>query len=204
MSKDPFQSIARRYDGLVGQYGHDSRACDYGRPESQLRKFAVLAGVMPLRGKSVLDVGCGFADYADYLEEHAGDVHYTGLDLSPRMIDLASRRRPDLNLRVGNILDENAEQKFDVVNANGIFYLLGDRAPDLMRSLIRRMFAAAKEAVAFNSLSIRASHHEPGEYYANAMEIFDFCCSLTPWVVVRHDYLPHDFTVYMYRRQENP
>jgi hypothetical protein len=40
---------------------------------------------------------------------------------------------------------------------------------------------------------------EPGEFYADPVEIVRFCRSLTPWVVLRHDYLAHDFTVYLYR-----
>ena len=43
------------------------RACDYGHAESQLIKSTVLSDVMPLSKNSVLDVGCGFADYAAFL-----------------------------------------------------------------------------------------------------------------------------------------
>jgi SAM-dependent methyltransferase len=200
MNEEAFKRISSYYDDLVNRHGHDPRACDYGRPESQSKKFAVLAGVTPLDGKRLLDVGCGFADYADYLSTHGSGVQYSGVDLSYRMIEIAHQRHLDLDLRVGNILDAVEPGQFNVVNANGIFYLLGPAAADMMQTIIQRLFELAGEAVAFNSLSTWASQREPDEYYADPIETFEFCRTLTPWVVLRHDYLPHDFTIYMYRQ----
>lgn len=193
-----FTAIGRYYDDLVARYGHDPRACDYGRAESQAIKFAVLSQVAPLDGKRILDVGCGFADYATYLSAHFRDVGYTGVDLSAAMVASAHALHPDLAIRAANILDEDVGS-FDIVTANGIFYLLGAEAPDLMHALIARMYASATEAVAFNSLSAWATDQEAGEYYADPSAVLDYCRTLTPWVVLRHDYHSRDFTVYLYR-----
>ena len=193
--------IAAFYDGLVERYGHDPRACDYGSATSQRVKFEVLSDVMPLDGASVLDVGCGFADYAGFLEDRFDDVRYTGVDLSPRMIAGARDHRPDLDLRQLDILRESPGGPFDVVNANGIFYLLGEQAEARMRALVTRMFELSRVALSFNSLSTWASVREPGEFYADPLETVRFCRTLTPWVVLRHDYLAHDFTVYCYRER---
>ena len=202
MNKEPFEKISLYYDELVKRHGHDPRSCDYGRTESQIKKFNVLADVLPLTNKRLLDVGCGFADYADYLTARHGKVEYSGVDLSAHMIDLARQRHPDLDLRLGNVCDLFEPEQFDVVNANGIFYLLGANAPSLMQTIIRRLFDLSKVAVAFNSLSTWASTHEAGEYYADPLVTLAFCRTLTPWVVLRHDYLPHDFTVYLYKEQQ--
>jgi SAM-dependent methyltransferase len=199
-SPSPYPRIAKFYDELLGRYGHDPRSCDYGSAASQLVKFKVLSEVTDLRGRRILDVGCGLADYAQYLAEHVGSVDYHGIDLSPRMIEEATRLRPQLSLRNGNLLDFAGEQ-YDVVNANGIFYLLGERAPALMQQLVSKMYQCARIAVAFNSLSAWAAVQEPDEFYADPLETVAFCRSLSPWVVLRHDHLPHDFCVYLYRNQ---
>src|SRR3954470_20393985 len=70
-----FERIASYYDGLVDEHGHDPRACDYGNPGAQQTKFRVLSEATPLQGLRVLDVGCGFADWADWLRERVGDVN---------------------------------------------------------------------------------------------------------------------------------
>ena len=192
--------IAAYYDALVDKYGHSPRACDYGRARSQEAKFRVLADVLPLTGKSILDVGCGFADFSDFLAARYGRVRYVGVDVSPGMIKQAKRLHPKLDLRLGNIF-EDEPGTFDVVCANGIFYLLGKDARSLMKRAIRRMFGMCTRALAFNSLSHWAPDRVGREFYADPLETLDFCRTLTPWVVLRQDYHPRDFTIYMYKKK---
>ena len=194
-----FAWIADYYSALVRRYGHDPRACDYGRAESQQIKYRVLAEVMPLDNSSVLDVGCGFADFAAFLRQRFAGVRYTGIDLCPDMVDEAKRIHADLDLRVANIADVAIDRRFDVVMANGIFYLLGDQPVPIMRQIIERMFSLATKAVAFNSLSAWTRDHGHEEFYADPLQTIEFCKRLTPWVVLRHDYHPRYFTVYLYK-----
>jgi SAM-dependent methyltransferase len=200
---NPFDRIADFYDRRVAEFGHDPRSCDYGRAESQRRKFQVLSDSLDYRGRSVLDVGCGFADFATFLAQRHEGVCYSGVDLSPSMIDHARAKNPCLDLKVTNILEEPAVQTHDFVIANGIFYLLGAEAPQLMRRLVEVMFSRCREAVVFNSLSTWASIQEPGEFYADPLETLAWCRELSPRVALRHDYLPHDFLV-MIRRANPP
>ncbi|CDN13322.1 hypothetical protein RintRC_4207 [Richelia intracellularis] len=53
--------------------------------------------------------------------------------------------------------------------------------------------------MAFNSLSSWGTQKESGEFYADPLATVKFCRTLTPWVILRHDYMQHDFTIYMYR-----
>jgi cyclopropane fatty-acyl-phospholipid synthase-like methyltransferase len=195
----PFAQIADYYDGLVRKYGHDPRACDYGRPESQQIKFRVLSEVMPLNNSTLLDVGCGFADFAGFLRERFEGLRYSGIDLCAAMINEAQRLHPDLEVKVANLADVSFNRTFDVVTANGIFYLLGEQAWPTMQSMIERMFTLATRAVAFNSLSAWSSDQQAGEFYADPLQTVQFCRELTPWVVLRHDYHPRDFTIYLYK-----
>ncbi|HZW05450.1 MAG TPA: class I SAM-dependent methyltransferase, partial [Candidatus Nitrosotalea sp.] len=155
--------------------------------------------VMPLANRSLLDVGCGFADFAGYLQSRFSGLQYSGIDLCSSMIAEAKRSHPQLDLRVANIFDTSFERSFDVVTANGIFYLLGEQAWPMMQQMIERMFALATSAVALNSLSAWANDQEGGEFYADPLRTVEFCRGLTRWVVLRHDYHPRDFTVYLYK-----
>jgi SAM-dependent methyltransferase len=204
MKTTPFPAIAEFYNRRVGEFGHDPRACDYGRAESQQRKFRALSGALNYTGRSVLDVGCGFADYAVHLTATHAGVHYAGVDLSTAMIDRARLAHPTFDLRVGNILEEPVREQHDIVSANGIFYLLGAEAPRLMRQLVEAMFARCHEAVIFNSLSTWASVHDAGEFYADPLETLAWCREISPWVMLRHDYLPHDFLIVIRREKTTP
>jgi SAM-dependent methyltransferase len=201
---DSWEGIQSRivgyYESLITQYGYSHRSCDYGSKQSQTKKFQALADALPTENITLLDVGCGFADFADFLSGCRPQCHYTGIDITAGMIEEARRLRPHVPLKKGNILNEDPG-RFDYVSANGIFYLMGpgEESIQRMKALITRMFAIAARGVAFNSLSAWAARQEPNEFYAEPVRTLDFCRTLTPWVVLRHDYLPHDFSIYMYR-----
>lgn len=197
MSNSSFENIANFYNGRVQTFGHDPRACDYGRAESQQRKFAVLSQMTDYSEATVLDVGCGFADYGEYLLKRYQGVEYHGLDLSQEMIAKARLARPEWDLRVGNILELPQDEAYDIITANGIFYLLGEGAESLMQKIVAEMYKRARRGVVFNSLSSWASIHEKGEYYANPLAVVEWCRKLSPWITLRHDYLPHDFTIFI-------
>ncbi len=195
---DPFRRTAQFFDSLVARHGSTLGALDYGGPESQRARFEVLAAAFDVTGASVLDVGCGLAHLADFLEERYEGVRYQGIDVSPAMVEQARRRRPDLRLECGNIHD-SVPGEFDVVYANGIFYLLGGQAPTLMRELVERMWSLARRGLAFTSLSTWGGEPAHDEFQADPLETIEFCRTLTPSLSLRHDYLPHDFAVILRR-----
>jgi SAM-dependent methyltransferase len=193
-----FAEIGAFFDGLVDEHGTSHLASDYGSERSRQERFAVLVGVGDFTGRRVLDVGCGLAPFADYLAERFEGVQYVGVDLGSRTIETARALRPHLDLRVANALD--VHEPFDVVVANGIFYLLGDAGAVEMPRIVRHLWSLAREAVVFSSLSTWAdAGRVEGEYHADPLETLAWCRELTPNVALRHDYLPHDFTIYLRR-----
>jgi SAM-dependent methyltransferase len=195
------ERVGRFFDERVARFGSDLRALDYGGRHSQQVRFRVIAEAIPLAGKSVLDVGCGFADFADYLAAADANARYAGIDISPSVAAQAKALHPHLDLRCLDVLSEDPGGPFDVVVANGVFYLLGDDAEAIMRRIIARLFALCRDAVVFTSLSAWAPRREPDEFYPDPLRVIDFCRTLTPYVVLRHDYLPHDFAVSLHRSQ---
>ncbi|MCB9851421.1 MAG: class I SAM-dependent methyltransferase [Phycisphaerales bacterium] len=196
------ERVAAHFDGLVAKFGEDHRALDYGSRSSQTLRFDVLAHGLPLAGRRVLDVGCGMADLAGYLHEREIEAEYAGVDISREMIAAAKRKYPGVNVRVGNILSDSEPVTCDVAIANGIFYLLGEEAEAIMYATVARMFELAEEAIAFTSLSTWAADRVDGEYHADPSVVLAYCRSLTPYVTLRHDYLAHDFAVFLYKRAQ--
>lgn len=194
-------TIENYYSALIDEHGNSPRSCDYGRPESQDKKFRILAESMNLNNKTVLDVGCGFARFSEFLATHFKDVHYHGVDITQKFVDEARVLYPTTNIRHADILNDDFDQTYDLVTANGIFYLLGEGAQDLMHQLIARMFELSHDTVAFNSLSAWCGDQEDGEFYADPLKTVEFCRSLSPHVTLRHDYHTRDFTIYLRREQ---
>ncbi len=194
---DP-QAVVAYYTDRLARYGQDPRALDWGSRASQQRRFAILAEIGELNHAFILDIGCGLADYYEYLAQAGINVCYTGMDITPAMVTAAQARFPQQRFLVGDALAavEQLPQGADYVFASGLFTFAH---AGVLRQTVQAMFACCRKALAFNSLSAFASEQEPGEFYADPLETLRFCRTLTPWVVLRHDYLPHDFTVYLYR-----
>lgn len=192
---------AQRYRVLLNERGISHEALNWGSRASQQLRFRILSEIAPLSGKRILDVGCGLGDFVGWLSENRIEVDYTGVDITAELVVEARKIHPGRTFRHGNILDAEAapDQKYDYVFASGIFatYVVG--ADAWMDSAVSRMWSLATEGVAFNSLSSWANARDLGEYHADPLTVMTRCRKLTPWVTIRHDYHPRDFTVYLFK-----
>jgi len=192
--------IAGYYDALVDRYGYGPRAVDASSARSLEVRYAALAAAAPLAGKRVLEVGCGFGDLGAYIAARFDGVRYTGIDLSARMIEVGRRKHSELELLQADVLELEDSEQFDVVLAQGIFYLLGDGAEAKMHALITKMFGIAREAVACSAISAWGPHQDPAEFRVEPARLIDFASSLTTSLVFRHDYHSGDLALYLYKQ----
>jgi SAM-dependent methyltransferase len=201
MSDSDAARIAGYYDELVDRYGHDPRAVDASSADALEARYRSLAEVTPLAGKTVLEVGCGFGDLGAYVTGREDNVTYRGIDVSRRMIDVGREVHPRLDLREANVLDLDDRERYDVVLAQGVFYLLGERAEAKMHDLLVKMFQLAREAVGVSAISTWSDRAaETGEYRVDPVALLAYARSLTTSVALRHDYHPGDVTLYLYKR----
>ncbi len=189
--------LNEHYAPLLRAHGDSYRALDWGSERSQLRRFGVLAEAIGDPTRSVLDVGCGMGHLTDVLDASGHTGPYLGVDALPAMIDAARARRPDRRFeRMTGGADPLPQA--DVVVGSGLF-TFADRAA--VEATIAAMFAAANVLAAVNALSLWGGDPEPGEFAVDPAALLAFGRSLTPWVALRHDYLPHDVTLILYREQ---
>lgn len=189
------------YTNLTDRFGPEVRALNWSGRKSQQKRFAVLTQVGHLHAASVLDVGCGMGDLLDWVQAAGMKINYTGVDLTPRMIEIARAKFPRETFILGSLFNTEGqlEDSYDFVLASGIFYFRQNAPWEFLTQTVALMFRLCKQAVAFNSLSAWAPQKEAQEYYPDPLATAAFCHTLTPRVVLRHDYHPGDFTIYMYK-----
>ncbi len=191
------QLVRSHYLPLLNEFGVSSRAVDYHHEGNHLARFLILTGIDDVSQASILDVGCGVGHFAGWLLEHGYEGDYLGIDILPEMIDRARDTHPKMRFEHADILAEPDRFKADYVMSSGIFHL-GDAA--LMQRVIGAMYGACRKGVAFNSLSTwDVSGSQRGHFLADPLETLSFCRTLTTQLLMRHDYLPHDFTIFLFR-----
>jgi SAM-dependent methyltransferase len=197
---DPAVSALRdHWDQRAAAGGDDCTKVDTSARSQRWRfdMFAATAG--DLTGRSVLDVGCGVGDFYPFLQGAAPSAQYHGMDISPAMVRRASERFPEGRFEVADLLEGPAEMRWDHVVAFGVFNVRLEGADALLPRLLRRQFECARISAHVSLLTSEFRGFDAKALHWDPRGLFDLALSITPYVVVRHDYLPHDFSVTLFR-----
>ncbi|MDO8510055.1 MAG: class I SAM-dependent methyltransferase [bacterium] len=187
------------YERALAQFGpHDPQTLHWGSKLNQVKRFEVLAAVGDLRGKSILDAGCGTGDLYQFLSDAKVPVNYTGIDIVPDFIRIARERFPNVRFLLKDTFEENSG--YDYVVASGTMSFKVHDNDRFYFEMIRYLYGLAKTAFAFNMLD-RATHVDNETFAAyDPRQVADFCGTFCDHVQVVTDYLPDDFTVYLYKK----
>ncbi|MBB4313049.1 class I SAM-dependent methyltransferase [Roseospira marina] len=209
VSHDDDRHTITHFSRLLSRHGRSHASLEWNSRESQQRRFLVLSEAGLRSGHSLLDVGCGTGDFVEWLNDHGYDLGYCGLDLTPAMVDHAAFRFPELTFVQGCLLATPPPvlplPRFDWVVASGIFAHRRDDPETYMRAMIRAMLDRADRGVSVNSLSMNAPHanrwtlfHAEPEAARAWAESQDDVVR----VVLREDYDPNDFSLYLYKTED--
>ena len=110
------------------------------RKSMMLRYEKSLAGCQPIKGKTVIDIGCGPGHYAVALAAQ-GASRVLGVDFAPGMVEIARKRAESAGVTdrctftLGDFLDVSGDDKFDYAIVMGFMDYIED-AGALMRKVL--------------------------------------------------------------------
>jgi len=199
MKKEQRKRIVDRHRDSLTRHGHHPNALYWSSREIQEIRFKVLADIGIESGDSVLDVGCGFADFKSWFARQGKQIDFTGIDLSPDLIRVAREKHPDARLLCGELSD------FDVEPASIDWVILSGAMNEQLfdegayaRRQIAAMYDICRKGVAFNMLDARyLKAHDLQS--VDPHQMLEYCSSLCPNAELHDDYLKNDFTIYMSR-----
>jgi SAM-dependent methyltransferase len=188
------------YDRTLLMHGDRPEALRWS-PEGQRARYGLMLDITEsLNGKKVLDYGCGKGDFYGFLKDRNINVDYTGTDINPRLIGLARRKYPECAFRVFDIEEEALKEAFDYIFLCGVFNNRVEGVVDTLKNVLSGLFPHCREALALNALSIHTPEKAVELHYACPEELLTFALkNLTPYVALRHDRVPGDFTMFLYR-----
>ncbi|MBT6121521.1 class I SAM-dependent methyltransferase [bacterium] len=184
--------------------GPTVEALGWTTQEGQYARFNVFTQMARLSGHSILDVGCGFADFLKFLNERKWTGDYSGIDLTPEMIDECNLRFPNASFYCDDFIKQYTTMKkmYDYTVCSGVIshkvpyqWLFFDR-------LVEGLFKVSKKGFAFNALSSFAPPHmmhKKSYHYYDPKAVEKRLKKITSNFRFKMNYLPHDFTVFVYK-----
>jgi trans-aconitate methyltransferase len=201
MTDEEVRAVVERYTRRLATLGPVPEALGWTRNRHVLR-YHVLLDPWHLTTERLLDFGCGFGDLFAYCREHFPQVEYEGLDLNESLVAVGRERYPDARLFTRNALRDGLDGRWDVIVASGVFnFRLGDNWTFIEHAF--DLFARhADTGFAANFLSDRVDRRLEDTYHADPARVLDLAYRYSNRVMLRNDYMPFEFTVYVDLRRE--
>jgi SAM-dependent methyltransferase len=207
MSEKLYRRIVAHYESCLERHGDTHRGVDWPRLDDAEKRYAVMLDlVRSEQPVTLLDFGCGAGHFYEYLQRrHIGHVRYTGLDLSPRFVDLCRTKFPDVRFYCLDILDEAAQlPRFDYIVLNGVFTekreLSYEQMLEYVFAVLRAVFSRANAGIAFNVMSKHVDWERDDLFHLPMDVLAAFLTrEVSRHFVFRNDYGLYEYTAYVYR-----
>jgi SAM-dependent methyltransferase len=209
------KSMIERYSNRYNKLGYDIKTLGWGSKEQQEYRFRQAIDEISFETpKSVLDIGCGFGDLlALLIAEDKSIKEFTGWDINPDLIGEANNIWKNSSVKnqfaVVNLATYASNETvadigfmFGVLNLN-----LQDQFDNYAYSklFIKNAFNAVKEVLVVDFLSSQITAEYPKEdfvFYHDPIKMLEFALTLTPNVVLKHNYAPipqKEFMLFLYK-----
>lgn len=136
---------------------------------------------IPLKGKNILDVGCGSGDFVTFLRTFA-IKKYLGIDIYEPALTIARKKYPQERFVNEDILSPLFRKKFDYVFCSGALSLKLESLDNyyFLRLMLTKMWKTSKIGIAFNLLSDEDLDPDEHLFYYDIQEVIKICKLIAP------------------------
>jgi len=161
-------------------------------------RFNAFSDLVDFNNKSVLDVGCGYGDFKNYLNQHCTRFDYIGIDQQAEFIAKAKTKFKQEQGVWFYHADVSSCQlpSMDIVVASGLLSYKSEQY-GYYENIIAKLFEAADEALVFNMLDKQKFKSSDLIIAHDKEKILKYCNSLSKNVSIKEDYMDIDFTICM-------
>ena len=210
-SANQYRRLVDAAEGWLAEHGDDYRGAGWTKSQTNTdtrhRVMLEIADPSPRQPVELLDLGCGTSQFYEYIirQGRAGEVRYSGLDLSSVLLERARSKFPHITYYHVDLLEgPDTLPSFDYVVINGIFTFkdgLSHAAMlDFWRVFIERAFVHARRGLAFNAMSTEVEWQRDDLFHLPFDVMASFVAErLSRNFVIRHDYGLYEYTTYVYR-----
>ena len=201
MDKRDIHITINRYNERIAKFGISESSLGWTRSNNLLRfEYLIKEWKDDLIGARICDFGCGFGDLFGYLNSVGiVDVNYTGIDINNDLVSIGEKKYPDATFWVGDILKESFDRQFDFTFSSGVFNHKLNFTNELafIENCIEKIAGLSTKGFAINFLSDKVEYRTPHNFNSSPSQILEICYKYSNNVILRNDYMPFEFTVYV-------
>jgi SAM-dependent methyltransferase len=209
-----YLDIVSHYEACLDRHGDSHLGVDWPKADDATRRYQVMLELIrrpsPATPVSLLDFGCGAGHLLQHMQATGlENVAYSGLDLSPKFIELARRKFPSnvfyrLDLLEDREAGDNPLPLFDYVVMNGVFTerrsLSFEEMLTYFKRLLKQVWSKTARGVAFNVMSKQVDWEREDLFHLPLDTLATFLTQdLTRDFIIRNDYHLYEYTTYVYR-----
>lgn len=198
MNDVEIKQAIERYNRRLEEFGDTEKALGWGNKGRSSIRFEILLSQWDFTKANVIDFGCGFGDLFAYMAEKGWkDFQYKGVDINPSLITIAKKRYPQAVFEATNLLSDTDNTPVDFVLASGTFNHKLENNFLFVEKAFAKFAQIAQKGFAINFLSNKVDYELENTYHADPADILNLAYSYTNNVVLRNDYMPYEFTVFV-------
>lgn len=189
-----YKETLARYQTRYFELGVSPQTLGWGKASDQQERFTALINNYAFHGETILDIGCGFADFYEFLKSKGILCNYIGVDIIPEFLACARKKFPDAAFIQANFMLESSRlPRADVVITNGTLNFKQTLINNMeyTSDFMKLAYEKADKAVIMDFLSTYRTKDYPKEeqvFYHDPSEVLKMAFRYTNDVKLIHNY----------------
>ena len=201
MKQKDKNKIISRYEKRLKELGPVEQSLGWLKGRQNLR-FYILKNIENFKNNdSVLDVGCAFGDLKQFLHQSGWNGKYTGVDIVPGLILESKKKYKNIDTREIDILNDDFKGNFDWVFCSGALTSKTEQEDSYhyIEKMLFKMYEISNKGVSINFCSPNVTFESNINFHPKFDKILKIVSSITKRFSLIHDYMPYEFTLYLYK-----
>ncbi len=206
--KRSLNKIQEIYENDLKIHGQTHKGVGWKKKKDANKRYEIMSKLIKdkKRINSILDLGCGFSDFYNYLKINKFKINYTGVDISKKMIEISKKRFPRNNYLCLDILSNaNKINKVDYIVINGLFTQKDNYSNtkmfNFLKSIVLESSKKIRVGLAFNLMSETAEWKNKKNFYVNIKKITNLITkNISKNYIINHHYGLYEYTIYVYKK----
>lgn len=156
----------KRYNHKLNKHKISPKSLGWGNKNQQIKRFNYSTKYLNLNGCSILDIGCGFADFYEYLNKSKIKLSsYTGIDINKSFIEICKNKFPNVSFENKDMFSLG-RKKYDYIFAFGVFSLKfkGINNLKLIKDFVHKSENNFNKGLVINYISNNQESDKPESY----------------------------------------